>query len=138
MNLERRINLNIKSLDELKKIRENSLKKVNLRETGEGSDETIELMVGMATCGIAAGARVTLEALLDEIIKQDLKNIKIVQVGCLGYCHSEPIVQVNEPGKEPVLYGKVDDEKARDIIKKHILKHELLDDSIIINTFEKA
>jgi NADP-reducing hydrogenase subunit HndB len=138
MNLERRINLNIKSLDELKKIRENSLKKVNLRETGEGSDETIELMVGMATCGIAAGARVTLEALLDEISKQDLKNIKIVQVGCLGYCHSEPIVQVNEPGKEPVLYGKVDDEKARDIIKKHILKHELLDDSIIINTFEKA
>lgn len=130
--------MNIKSLDELKKIRENSLKKVNLRETGEGSDETIELMVGMATCGIAAGARVTLEALLDEISKQDLKNIKIVQVGCLGYCHSEPIVQVNEPGKEPVLYGKVDDEKARDIIKKHILKHELLDDSIIINTFEKA
>ena len=138
MNLERRINLNIKSLDELKKIRENSLKKVNLRETGEGSDETIELMVGMATCGIAAGARVTLEALLDEISKQDLKNIKIVQVGCLGYCHSEPIVQVNEPGKEPVLYGKVDDAKARDIINKHILKHELLDDSIIINTFEKA
>ncbi len=130
--------MNIKSLDELKKIRENSLKKVNLRETGEGSDETIELMVGMATCGIAAGARVTLEALLDEISKQDLKNIKIVQVGCLGYCHSEPIVQVNEPGKEPVLYGKVDNAKARDIINKHILKHELLDDSIIINTFEKA
>jgi NADP-reducing hydrogenase subunit HndB len=138
MNLGRMINLNIKSLDELKKIRENSLKKVNLRETGESSDETIELMVGMATCGIAAGARVTLAALLDEISKQDLKNIKIVQVGCLGYCHSEPIVQVNEPGKEPVLYGKVDDAKARDIINKHILKHELLDDSIIINTFEKA
>lgn len=130
--------MNIKSLDELKKIREKSLQKVNLRETGESGDDTIELMVGMATCGIAAGARVTLEALLDEISKQDLKNIKVVQVGCLGYCHSEPIVQVNEPGKEPVLYGKVDDAKARDIINKHILKHELLDDSIIINTFNKA
>ena len=130
--------MNIKSLDELKKIREKSLKKVNLRETGEGAEETIELMVGMATCGIAAGARVTLEALLDEISKQDLKNIRVVQVGCLGYCHSEPIVQVNEPGKEPILYGKVDDVKARDIINKHILKHELLDDSIIINTFDKA
>lgn len=130
--------MNIKSLDELKKIREKSLKKVNLRETGEGTEATIELMVGMATCGIAAGARVTLEALLDEISKQDLKNIRVVQVGCLGYCHSEPIVQVNEPGKEPILYGKVDDVKARDIINKHILKHELLDDSIIINTFDKA
>lgn len=130
--------MNIKSLDELKKIREKSLKKVNLRETGESGDDTIELMVGMATCGIAAGARVTLEALLDEISKKDLKNIRVVQVGCLGYCHSEPIVQVNEPGKEPILYGNVDAEKARDIINKHILKHELLDDSIIINTFDKA
>lgn len=138
MNSERRINLNIKSLDELKKIREKSLEKVKLRETGEGSENMIELMVGMATCGIAAGARITLEALLDEINKQDLKNIKVVQVGCLGYCHSEPIVQINEPGKEPILYGKVDDSKARDIINKHILKHELLDDSIIINTFDKA
>lgn len=130
--------MNIKSLDELKKIREKSLEKVKLRETGEGSENMIELMVGMATCGIAAGARITLEALLDEINKQDLKNIKVVQVGCLGYCHSEPIVQINEPGKEPILYGKVDDSKARDIINKHILKHELLDDSIIINTFDKA
>lgn len=138
MNSERRINLSIKSLDELKKIREKSLEKVKLRETGEGSEDIIELMVGMATCGIAAGARITLEALLDEINKQDLKNIKVVQVGCLGYCHSEPIVQINEPGKEPILYGKVDDSKARDIINKHILKHELLDDSIIINTFDKA
>ena len=130
--------MGIKSLEDLKKIREDSLKKVNLRETGKDGENITELMVGMATCGIAAGARVTLAALLDEITKSNVENIRVVQVGCLGYCHSEPIVQVNQPGKEPVLYGHVDDKKARDIINKHVLKNELLDDSIIINTFQKA
>lgn len=130
--------MGIKSLEDLKKIREDSLKKVNLRETGKDGENITELMVGMATCGIAAGARVTLAALLDEITKNNVENIRVVQVGCLGYCHSEPIVQVNQPGKEPILYGNVDDKKARDIINKHVLKNELLDDSIIINTFQKA
>ncbi|MBV1758400.1 MAG: (2Fe-2S) ferredoxin domain-containing protein [Dethiosulfatibacter sp.] len=130
--------MGIKSLDDLKKIREDSLKKVNLRETGKDGEDITELMVGMATCGIAAGARVTLAALLDEISKNNLENIRVVQVGCLGYCHSEPIVQINQPGKEPILYGNIDDKKARDIINKHVLKNELLDDSIIINTFQKA
>lgn len=128
----------IKSLDELIKIREASLKKVNLRESGEDAEQITELLVGMATCGIAAGARETLSALLDEIDKQEMKNIRVVQVGCLGYCHSEPIVQVNVPGKEPVLYGNVDDKRAREIITKHIMEDELLDDSILINTFNKA
>lgn len=130
--------MGIKSLEDLKKIREDSLKKVNLRETGKDGEDITELMVGMATCGIAAGARVTLSALLDEIAKNNVENIRVVQVGCLGYCHSEPIVQINQPGKEPILYGNVDDKKARDIISKHVLKNELLDDSIIINTFQKA
>ncbi len=130
--------MGIKSLDDLKKIREDSLKKVNLRETGKDGEDITELMVGMATCGIAAGARVTLAALLDEISKNNIENIRVVQVGCLGYCHSEPIVQINQSGKEPILYGNVDDKKARDIINKHVLKNELLDDSIIINTFQKA
>ncbi|MCT4633345.1 MAG: (2Fe-2S) ferredoxin domain-containing protein [Firmicutes bacterium] len=128
----------VKSLDELKKIREESLRKVNLRETGENAGETIELLVGMATCGIAAGARETLSALIDEISKKDLDNVKVVQVGCLGYCHSEPTVQVNIPGKEPILYGNVDMEKAREIIEKHVIGGNLLEDSILINTFSKA
>ncbi len=130
--------MGIKSLEDLKRIREESLKKVNLRETAKEGEEVFEIMVGMATCGIAAGARVTLESLLDEISKQNLENIRVVQVGCLGYCHSEPLVQINQPGKEPVLYGNVNDQKARDIINKHILNNELLDDSIINISFDKA
>lgn len=128
----------VKSLDELKRIREESLKKVNLRESGEDAGEIVELLVGMATCGIAAGARDTLAALLDEISSKDLKNIRVIQVGCLGYCHSEPVVQVNVPGKEPILYGNVNGDKAREIINKHIIGGNLLEDSILINTFSKA
>lgn len=128
----------IKSLDELIKIRENSLKKVNLRETGENGEDIIELMVGMATCGIAAGARETLNALLDIITKKEIQNIRVVQVGCMGFCHSEPTVQVNIPGEEPILYGNVDAKVAEEIIEKHVLGKELLDENILIKSFDKA
>lgn len=128
----------IKSLEDLKRIREESQKKVTLRETGESTEDIVELMVGMATCGIAAGARETLSALLDETEKQDLNNIRIVQVGCLGYCHSEPTVQVNLPGHEPIIFGKVDDKRAREIITRYVMRQEMLEDSVVINTFVKA
>jgi NADP-reducing hydrogenase subunit HndB len=128
----------IKSLDELRKIRDNSKEKVNLRGSGEDGGDSVELMIGMATCGIAAGARETLTTILDEIQTKGLSNIRVVQVGCMGYCHSEPTVQVNMPGNEPILYGKVTPSVAKDIIDKHVLKHELLDDNILIKTFEKA
>lgn len=130
--------MTIKSLEELTRIRENALQKVALRESGECPEGITELMVGMATCGIAAGARDTLSALLLEIEAQALKNIRVIQVGCLGYCHSEPIVQVNVPGEEPVLYGNVDRQRAKEIIQKHLLGGEFLDDAILINTFHKV
>lgn len=128
----------VKSLEELKKLREASLKKVNLRESGEDAENTIEILVGMATCGIAAGARETLNSILDEIKDKNIKNIRVVQVGCLGYCHSEPVIQVNIPNKEPVLYGKVDGKKAKEIIDKHVINGQMLEDSVLINTFNKA
>ncbi len=127
--------VSVKSLEELRKLREEAKGKLTMRKDGEG--DYIELMVGMATCGIAAGARTTLSTLLDEIQNKNIENVKIVQVGCLGYCHSEPIVQINEPGKEPVIYGNVDEKRAREIINKHIINHELIDDAIIIETYKK-
>jgi NADP-reducing hydrogenase subunit HndB len=128
----------IKSLEDLKKIREESLKRVQLREKGEVEGDTVELLVGMATCGIAAGARDALAALLDEADKQGLTNITVVQVGCLGYCHSEPTVQVNMPGEEPIIYGRVTADRAREIITKYVMKKEILEDAVVINTFAKA
>lgn len=128
----------IKSLEDLKKIREESLKRVQLRENGEAEGDVVELLVGMATCGIAAGAREALSALLDEIEKQGLTNTRVVQVGCLGYCHSEPTVQVNMPGSEPIIYGRVTADRAREIITKYVMNKEILEDAVVINTFAKA
>ena len=127
----------IKSLDELKKIREQSLKKMELRTVG-GEVDSIKILIGMATCGIAAGARDTLSAILDEIDKQNLDNVYVVQVGCMGYCYAEPVVQVNKPGKEPIVYGNIDAKKGREIINKHIQKGELLEDSIISKSFHRV
>lgn len=128
----------IKTLEELKAIREKSKSRVNLREKGENSENITEIMVGMATCGIAAGARETFNTLLEEINEKDLQDVRIVQVGCLGYCHSEPIIQINKPNEEPIIYGNVDSDKAREIVEKHIISGDILKDSVLINTFERA
>ena len=128
--------MGVKSLEDLKKIREESLNKVRLRDKGEG--DQIEVLVGMATCGIASGARETLNAIVDEISKQHIDDVKVVQVGCVGYCHSEPCVQVNIPGEKPILYGKIDENKGREIVKKHIKEGEPLKDSILDVNFERA
>lgn len=130
--------MKIKSLDELIKLREDSIKKVNLRETGENAGDTIELMVGMATCGIAAGARETLGALMEIINEKELTNVKLVQVGCLGFCHSEPTVQLNMPGQQPILYGNVDKDVALKIVQEHIMNGKMVDNHILIKSFDKA
>ena len=130
--------MKIKSLDELIKLRENAINKVNLRDNGEDAGDTIELMVGMATCGIAAGARETLNALMDIIQEKELKNVKLIQVGCLGFCHSEPTVQLNMPGNEPVLYGNVDKNVALKIVNEHVLNGKLVDNHILIKSFQRA
>jgi NADP-reducing hydrogenase subunit HndB len=130
--------MKIKSLDELIKLREDSIKKVNLRETGEDAGDTIELMVGMATCGIAAGARETLQALMEVVQEKGLENVKLVQVGCLGFCHSEPTVQLNMPNQEPILYGNVDKDTAKKIVEDHILNGKMVDNHILIKSFNKA
>ncbi len=128
----------IKSLDELKKIREEQIKKVKLRESGDSEDQTIEILVGMATCGIAAGSREVLNELVSIVTAESIDHVKVVQVGCMGYCHSEPTVQVNMPGKEPIIYGNVDRKTAKDIVEKYIKQGIILDDHVLIKTFNSA
>lgn len=111
--------MSIKSLEELKKIREDSLDKINLRKSGESKGDQIEILVGMATCGIASGARETLNEFVSEVGQEKI-NAKVVPVGCIGYCHSEPTVEVHIPGKKPVMYGNVKQGKVHEIIEQHI------------------
>ena len=75
----------------------------------------------MATCGIAAGARPVLNALVDEVAKRNLKGVTVAQTGCIGMCQYEPIVEVMEPGKEKVTYVKMTPEKAVKVINEHIV-----------------
>lgn len=120
----------MKSWEELKKIREEAASGTNLRTTGENPDRIV-LAVGMATCGIAAGARTTMEALFDEVAKAKLDNVSIISTGCFGFCYAEPMVEVRMPDQPPIRYGYVDDKLAREIVQKHLLKGQLIDNAII-------
>lgn len=130
--------MKVKSLEELKKIREESIDKVNLREHGETKDDKIEILVGMATCGISSGARETLNKFVEEVKNENLDNVKVVPVGCIGYCHSEPTVQVNISGQKPVLYGNVKEKKVHEIVEKHIKGGKPVENLVLHVDFERA
>lgn len=107
----------MKSLAELAQIREKMKDKVSLRE---GSNET-RIVVGMATCGIVAGARPVLGAFVDEIASQGLSDtVTVLQTGCIGICQYEPVVEVYKAGQEKVTYVHMDTEKAKRIVEEHI------------------
>ena len=108
----------MKSLAELAAIREKMQRVVDTRDT---DGETVRVVVGMATCGIAAGARPVLNAISEEIARRELHHVTVSQTGCIGLCQYEPIVEVFMPGKEKVTYIKMDAEKAARVVKEHIV-----------------
>ncbi len=129
----------IKSLKELRELRASLQEKITLREKGEVEDsKLVEVLVGMGTCGIASGARETFNKLLEVINEKELKNVKVISVGCIGFCKEEPTVQINIPGSEPVLYGKITEEKVQELVETVIIKRELLDENYLIKSFNKA
>ncbi len=108
----------MKSLEELKAIRERNQGKVSVRSENETQTRVV---VGMATCGIASGARPVLTALSDAVQKESLaEKISVTPTGCIGLCQYEPIVEVIEPGKEKVTYIKMDPEKAMEVFERHL------------------
>jgi len=128
--------MSIKSLDELMNIRKKHEENVSLRDNDNNSQT--KLLVGMATCGIASGARETLNELLKEIKAQGIDNVKVVQVGCLGYCHSEPTVEVNIPGQDSILYGPVTVDRVKELVQRHIVNHEIIEELVINQNFDRA
>ena len=107
----------MKSLAELQAIKEKMRDKVILRE----GLNSVRVVVGMATCGIAAGARPVLNALGEGVNKEGLtEKVTVSQTGCIGICQLEPIVEVFEPGKEKVTYVKMTPEKAARVIEEHL------------------
>ena len=107
----------MKSLEELKAIRDKMKNQVGIRSEEEN---TTRVVVGMATCGIAAGARPVLTAFSDLVQEKGLANVSVTQTGCIGLCMYEPIVEVYEPGKEKVTYVKMTPEKAAEVVNLHL------------------
>ena len=111
----------MKSLEELKALREKTLNNINMRTDRE---EGVRIVVGMATCGIAAGARPVMNALVEEVAKRNLQHVTVTQTGCIGMCRLEPIVEVYMPGKEKVTYVKMDAAKAVKVVNDHIVNNK--------------
>ncbi|MCL2080968.1 MAG: (2Fe-2S) ferredoxin domain-containing protein [Oscillospiraceae bacterium] len=114
----------MKSLEELKAIRERTRGQMNLRKE-DGPDNT-RIVVGMATCGIAAGAKPVLSAAVDQVGRRKLDHVVVTQTGCIGMCMYEPIVEIYVPGQEKVTYVKMTPERMEKIVAEHIVNGQIV------------
>jgi NADP-reducing hydrogenase subunit HndB len=115
------------TLEELRKLREGKKKEMTQRDSG---DKSAQIIIGMGTCGIAAGAKEAFDAFLDELNSHSITDTRITQTGCMGLCFSEPTVEVDVPGMPRVIYGNVDGKVARRIVREHIIEKKLVSDHI--------
>lgn len=123
----------MKSLAELKAIREKMQGQIGLRSE---ADANTRVIVGMATCGIASGARPVLTALSDAVLSKNLADVSVTQTGCIGLCQYEPIVEVLQPGKEKVTYVKMTPEKAMEVVEQHLIRGQVVTEYTIQNVMK--
>jgi NADP-reducing hydrogenase subunit HndB len=124
----------VKTLKELKKMRDELKERIDLREKSDHPDSLVQIKVSMATCGIASGARDIMNYMIDELENQAIDAV-VTQTGCMGYCYAEPTIEVTLPGEKPLVFGHVDTKKAFEIIEKYIKNGELVD-GIIPDSYE--
>lgn len=107
----------MKSIAELEEIRKRTLEQIGLRTNKDG----MRIVVGMATCGIAAGARPVMNTFLEELKKRNINNVSVTMTGCIGICRLEPVVEVIDPDGNKVTYVRMDSEKAARVVAEHIV-----------------
>lgn len=122
----------VKTLDDLRKLRDGLKKNTALRDKSENPDDLVQVKVAMATCCIASGSRETMNYIADELEKRSIEAV-VTQTGCMGYCYAEPTVEIKIPGKEAIVFGYVDEKKADEIIEKYIRGGELVEGIIPVN-----
>ncbi|MDC7221698.1 MAG: (2Fe-2S) ferredoxin domain-containing protein [Spirochaetales bacterium] len=115
------------TLEELRKLRAGEKQALSNRET-EGKE--IQVIIGMGTCGIAAGAKDTMNAFVDTINSNGIKNVTVRQTGCMGLCYAEPTVEIKMAGMADTVYGNVDAATAKEIVENHIMHKRLVDNHI--------
>ena len=113
----------MKSLAELQAIRDKAKFELNMRHENPNA---VRVLVGMATCGIAAGARPVLNAFTEEVAKRNLQDVTITQTGCIGICQFEPVVEIEIPGEEKVTYVKMTPEKVAKVVNDHIVNRNVV------------
>lgn len=112
----------MKTIKDLEEIRNRTLERINIRKEREGT----RVVVGMATCGISAGARPVLKALVEEVNKRGLRDVIVSQTGCIGICEYEPVVEVYRPGEDKATYVKMTPEKAVRVVAEHIVNGKVV------------
>lgn len=113
----------MKSMADLKAIRERMSKQMDVRNQGE---DNVRVLVGMATCGIAAGARPVLTAFMEEAEKRNLSNVTVSQTGCIGVCRFEPVVEIMMPDQDKVTYVNLTPDKVSKIVAEHLVNHRVV------------
>jgi NADP-reducing hydrogenase subunit HndB len=115
------------TLEDLRKLRGEKKQEMDMRDT---ANKVIQVIVGMGTSGIAAGAKDTLKAFTDELNKYGLTNVALRQTGSIGLDHAEPVVEVKMPGMPDTIYGRVDAKVARQIVEQHIIGKQLVNEHV--------
>lgn len=119
----------VKTLDDLKKMRESFRATLDLREKSDHPEQMVQIKVSMATCGIAAGAKEIMSYFIEALNREQVDAL-VTQTGCMGYCYAEPTIEITVPGKEPLVFGHVNKVKVDAIITQYIQQGILLDDII--------
>ena len=122
----------VKSLAELKAMKEKLQSNIDLREKSDNPEAMVQIKVAMATCGIASGAKQVMEHMMEKADELKL-SVVFTQTGCMGYCHTEPTIEVKVPGRDPIVFGHVDNKKADEILEKYVVNNELVDGIIPVN-----
>ena len=116
----------VKSLEELRKMREKLHSDINVRENSNNPESLPQIKVSMGTCGIAAGAKEVMSQFI-ETLKEEKVDAVVTQSGCMGYCHAEPTIEVKLPGQESIVYGYVTPNRVVEIVQKYIKNGELVE-----------
>ena len=116
----------IKSLSDLRRIKEQVQAKMDLREKSEHAEQLTQIKVAMGTCGIASGSKETMTYFIDHLAENGIQAV-VTQTGCMGYCYAEPTVEITKPGREPIVFGHVTPAKAEEIIRKYLKEDELVE-----------
>lgn len=122
----------VKTLDDLRKMRESLRTSLDLREKSNNPEQMVQIKVAMATCGIAAGAKEVMSYFI-EVLDRERVDALVTQTGCMGYCYAEPTVEITVPGKEPIVFGYINKAKVDEIISSYIKQGILVDGIIPVN-----